>query len=164
MKDLLVTQLKDLYNAETQVKGALERWSKAATEDELQTVLNDRIEQADEHMRRIDVVCNALDVEPTGEKCHGMEGLIEEGDAFIEDHAPGPVRDAGLIADAQRIEHYGIAGYGCARTYAHHLGCEDEAALLQKNLMESQQMDQRMTDLAERLLNVEVREAEATTV
>lgn len=157
LNELLVTQLKDLYNAETQVRGALERWSKAAEADELQTVFNDRIAQVDERLQRIDALCNALDVEPTGEKCHGMEGLIQEGDSFVEEHDAGPVRDAGLIADAQRVEHYGMAGYGCARTYARHLGHDDAAADLQACVVESQKMDERMTDVAERIVNLDAR-------
>jgi ferritin-like metal-binding protein YciE len=96
-----------------------------------------------------------MQVNPAGEKCHGMEGLIEEGAEYIDDSTESPVRDAGLIANAQRVEHYGIAGYGCARTYARQLGYDEAAAALQKNVDESAEMDERMTKLAEQLLNPE---------
>lgn len=90
-----------------------------------------------------------------------MQGLITEGDDYLDDSESGPVQDAGLIANAQRIEHYGIAGYGCARSYAERLGHDEAAEVLQKNADESAAMDERMTDLAESLLNPEAQETSA---
>lgn len=153
LKDLYVEQLRDLYNAETQVQKAYDRWSRAAASDELKSVFEDRLEQASRHINRVQQICNAMDVNPAGEKCHGMEGLIEEGDEYIDSSEPNAVRDAGLVANAQRVEHYGLAGYGCARTYASRLGMDEAAAALQKNVEESANMDERMTELAEDLLN-----------
>ena len=160
LKDLFVEQLRDLYNAETQVQLAYERWAEAAESEELKQLFTDRIEQASRHINRVQQVCNALDVNPAGEKCHGMEGLITEGDDYIETSEANPVRDAGLVANAQRVEHYGIAGYGCARTYAERLGMDEAGAALRKNVEESAAMDERMTELAERLLNPEAELAE----
>lgn len=161
LKDLFVEQLRDLYNAETQVQLAYERWAEAAESEELKQLFTDRIEQASRHINRVQQVCNALDVNPAGEKCHSMEGLITEGDDYIETSEANPVRDAGLVANAQRVEHYGIAGYGCARTYAERLGMDEAGAALRKNVEESAAMDERMTELAERLLNPEAELATA---
>lgn len=160
LKDLFVEQLRDLYNAESQVQLGLERWSEAADSEALRQLFGDRIEQASRHISRVQEICSALGVSPAGEKCHGMQGLITEGDEYIDDSEPGPVRDAGLIANAQRIEHYGMAGYGCARTYAERLGHDEAAQALQKNVDESVAMDKRMTELAETLLNPEAQETE----
>ena len=160
LRDLYVEQLRDLYNAETQVQNALQDWLDAAQSDVLRDLFADRLKQANRHISRVQQICSALDVNPAGEKCHGMEGLIAEGRAYIDQSTEGPVRDAGLIADAQRVEHYGIAGYGCARTYARQLGYEEAASALQNNVDESKEMDGRMTKLAEQLINPEAMEAE----
>lgn len=161
LKDLLVEQLRDLYNAETQVQRAYERWTAAAESEALKSVLAERQEQAARHINRVQQICNAMNVNPDGEKCHGMEGLIEEGDEYIDQSEPNAVRDAGLVADAQRVEHYGLAGYGCARTYAERLGMDEAAKALQKNVDESAEMDERMTELAEDLLNPKAEPATA---
>lgn len=163
LEDLFVEQLRDLYNAESQVQLGHERWAEAADSEELQQLFTDRIEQATRHINRVQQICNALGVSPAGEKCYGMQGLIREGDEYIDESEPGPVRDAGLIANAQRIEHYGIAGYGCARTYADRLGQDEAAQALQKNIDESSEMDDRMTELAETLLNPQAQEVEAAS-
>lgn len=159
LEDLFVEQIRDLYNAESQVQLALERWAEAADSEELKQVFTDRIGQASRHINRVQKICNALGVNPAGEKCYGMQGLVQEGEAYIDESDAGPVRDAGLIANAQRIEHYGIAGYGCARTYAGRLGHDEAAEALQKNVDESAEMDERMSDLAESLLNPEAQQA-----
>jgi ferritin-like metal-binding protein YciE len=161
LKDLFVEQLRDLYTAETQVRKAYDRWADAADSDALQSVFTDCIEQASRHINRVQEICNAINVDPAGEKCHGMEGLIAEGDEYIDRSESNPVRDAGLIANAQRVEHYGTAGYGCARTYAKRLGFDEAALALQKNGDESAAMDQRMTELAEHLLNPQAETATA---
>lgn len=160
LEDLYVEQLRDLYNAETQVQNALQGWMDAAQSDMLQELFADRLKQANRHISRVQQICSAMQVNPAGEKCHGMEGLIEEGNAYVDESAANPARDAGLIANAQRVEHYGIAGYGCARTYARQLGYDEAAGALQKNVDESAAMDERMSTLAEQLLNPEAKEAE----
>jgi ferritin-like metal-binding protein YciE len=147
-KDLLASQLRDLFNAETQVRSALERWTDAADSAVLEKIFEDRLKQADRHIERIREICNALDVQPEGEKCHGMEGLIAEGDEHLDEAETDRVRDAGLIANARRIEHYGIAGYDFARTYAERLGHDAAGEALAENVYEASQMDERMKDLA----------------
>lgn len=162
LEDLFVDQLRDLYNAESQIQLGVERWAQAADSDELKELFTDRIEQANRHINRVREICNAMGVNPAGEKCYGVQGLIQEGDKYVEgSKAAGPVRDAGLIANAQRIEHYGIAGYGYARTYAEHLGLDEAARALQKNVDESAAMDERLDEVAESLLNLEAQKAAA---
>lgn len=161
LEDLFVKQLQELYNAESQVQRGLERWAEAAESEELKQLFTDRIKQANRHINRVQEICNVLGVNPAGRKCHGMQGLITEGDDYLDDSESRAVQDAGLIANTQRIEHYGIAGYGCARSYAERLGHDEAAEALQKNADESAAMDERMTDLAESLLNPEAQETSA---
>lgn len=162
LKDLFVEQLRDLYNAETQVQLAYERWADQAASEELSQLLLDRQQQAADHIGHIQDICEALGVNAAGEKCHGMEGLITEGDTFMDDTDDSPVRDAGIVANAQRVEHYFVAGYGCVRTYAGQLGHDDAAEALQQVLDSAAATDERMTQCAEQLLNPEARAAEAT--
>jgi ferritin-like metal-binding protein YciE len=160
LNDLLVDQLKDLYNAESQVTEAYRRWSDEATTSDLKRLYDRYLTQIDTHKRRITQICGGLGVSPEGEKCKGMEGLIREGDDFLQEAGEGAVRDAGLLAMSQRIEHYGMAGYGCARTYALQLGYDNAAEQLQQILEEEAQFDERMTRLAQQTINAQAAEAE----
>lgn len=155
LHDLFVEQLKDLYSAEHQVQQAYRRWKSEATSDDLQQLFDDHLKTSAVHQRRIHKIAETLNVSPTGEKCRAMEGLIQEGDDFLGQVTDDDVCDAGLVAMAQRVEHYGITGYGSARTYARRLGYDDAADRLQKTLEEEAQMDERMTQLAEGALNPE---------
>jgi len=114
-------------------------------------------------VERLEEVFEGLGVSPRGKKCKAMEGLIAEGEERIaEEEADPDVRDAALIAAAQRVEHYEIAGYGCVRTFAGLLGYEESAALLQKTLDEEAEADEKLTDLAETVINVKAAEEEDT--
>lgn len=155
LHDLFVEQLKDLYSAEHQVQQAYRRWKSEATSDDLQQLFDDHLKTSSAHQRRIHEIAKALSVSPTGEKCRAMEGLIQEGDDLLGQVTDDDVRDAGLVAMAQRIEHYGITSYGSARTYARRLGYDEAADRLQETLEEEAQMDERMTQLAEGTLNPE---------
>jgi ferritin-like metal-binding protein YciE len=155
LQDLFVDQLKDLYNAEGQLVKALPKMAKAATNPQLQSAFNDHLEQTRGHVQRLEQVFDKLGESPKGKKCKAMEGLIEEAKEMLDEDAEPEVMDAGLIACAQRVEHYEIAGYGCVRTYARLLGDEQAARLLQQTLDEEGQTDKKLTDLAERLINVE---------
>jgi ferritin-like metal-binding protein YciE len=106
-------------------------------------------------VRRLEKIFEGLEFEPGGQKCAGMEGLIEEGSDMIEEDAPEDVKDAGLIAAAQRVEHYEMAGYGVARTYAEKLGDYDAADLLQETLNEEGAADRKLSTLATRRINFE---------
>lgn len=155
LQDLFVDQLKDLYNAEGQLVKALPKMAKAASNPQLQQAFTQHLDQTKEHVSRLEQVFEKLGASPKGKKCKAMEGLIEEGKEMMDEDAEPEVMDAGLIAAAQRVEHYEIAGYGCVRTYAKMLGDEEAARILQKTLDEEGQTDKLLTDLAERVINVE---------
>jgi ferritin-like metal-binding protein YciE len=161
LKDLLVDQLRDLYNAETQARRAYDRWAQDAQSEALTDLFTDRLETTSRHINRVQEICNAMNRNVAGKKCHGMEGLIAEGDEFLSDATDGPVRDAGLVANAQRLEHYFIAGYGCARAYAQQLDRTEAAAALQKNIESCVAADEAMTTAADQVLNPEAQTTEA---
>ena len=155
LKDLLVEELKDLYSAEKQIIKGLEKMSKAANHPELKEAFKRHQVMTEKQVERLERVCADLDVSPRGKKCVGMEGLIEEAKDLISEKPDPDVLDAGLIAAAQHIEHYEMAGYGCARTYARLLGLEDDARTLQQTLDEEGETDHKLTELAERVVNIE---------
>jgi ferritin-like metal-binding protein YciE len=154
LEDLLVEELKDLYSAENQLLKALPKMAKAATSKALKAGFEKHLKQTEGHVERLEQVCETLDVSPKGKKCKAMEGLIEEGADVIEEDAEAEVKDAALIAAAQKVEHYEIAGYGCVRTYAELLGNSKAAKLLQQTLDEEADTDKALTKLAESI-NVE---------
>ena len=121
LKDLYVDQLKDLYSAENQLIKALPKMAKAASSSELREGFQEHLEQTKNHAKRLEQICEQLDVTPKGKKCQAAEGLIEEGKELIEEDAEAAVMDAGLICAAQKVEHYEMATYGCARTWAEQL-------------------------------------------
>src|SRR5215470_12898494 len=126
---LFVEQLRDLYSAETQLVSALPKMAKAANSGELRSGFEQHLEQTKGHVERLERVFEALDESPKGKKCAGMKGLIDEGSELIKEDLPAEELDAGLIAAAQRVEHYEIAAYGCVRTWAELLGDEENASL-----------------------------------
>ena len=154
LKELYVDELKDLYSAESQLVKALPKMAKAATSPDLKAGFEGHLKQTNEHVARLEGIFKALGESPKGKHCKGMEGLIEEGKEMIEEDPGAEELDAGLIAAAQRVEHYEIAGYGCVRTYAKLLGQEDAAATLQETLNEEKETDSKLTGLAESI-NVE---------
>lgn len=154
LEDLLVEELKDLYSAENQLLKAIPKMAKAATSKALKSGFEKHLKQTEGHVERLEKVCELFDVSPKGKKCKAMEGLIEEGAEVIGEEAEPEVKDAALIAAAQRVEHYEIAGYGCVRTYAKLLGNDKAARLLQQTLDEEGDTDKALTKLAE-TINVE---------
>jgi len=159
LNDLFIEQLKDLYSASQQSQDAYERWTEQTESDELRRMFSDGANRARNNRERIEKIARRLDIQPTGHKCEGMAGLVREGNEFLDEVEGGPVKDAGLIAMAQRILHYGIAGFGCSRTYALQLDHDDAAEMLQQSLDEEAEADERMTELAERTLNTEAIES-----
>jgi ferritin-like metal-binding protein YciE len=153
LKDLYVEQLRDLYSAEQQILKALPKMEKAATHDELKAAFREHRSVTEQQVERLEQVFDQLGEKPSGHHCKGMEGLLKEGDEMIGEKGDDATRDAGLIAAAQRVEHYEIAGYGTVRTYADRLGMQDHARLLQQTLDEEGQTDERLTRLAERIVN-----------
>jgi ferritin-like metal-binding protein YciE len=156
LEDLLLHELKDLYSAEHQLLKALPKMAKAATNEDLKAGFEEHLDQTKGHVDRLEQIAEILNRKLTGHKCKAMEGLIEEGAELIAEDAEDPIRDAGLIGAAQRVEHYEIAGYGTARSIARHLGHEDIADLLEQTLAEEKETDQKLSDLAETTIAAEI--------
>jgi len=162
LDDLFVNELKDLYSAEKQLLKALPKMAKAANSKSLQNGFSKHLKQTEGHVSRLEKVFEELGVSARGKKCKAMEGLIEEGQEVIDEEADPHVKDAALIAAAQRVEHYEIAGYGCVRTYANLLNHKKAATLLQQTLDEEGETDKSLTKLAEQI-NVSAEEPNGRT-
>ena len=154
LKDLYIHELKDLFSAEQQLVKALPKMAKAASNKELATGFQQHLEQTKEHAQRLQQILSSHKQTTRGPKCRGMEGIVTEGAEMIEEEADIEVKDAGLIAAAQRVEHYEMAGYGTARAYAELVGDSEGANLLQTTLEEERQTDQKLTKLAKSAINV----------
>lgn len=153
LEDLFVHQLKDLYSAENQLVKALPKMARAANNTELRKSFERHLEQTRTHVSRLEDIFADREGSPRGKKCKGMEGLVEEGQEVIDSDMEGAVRDAALIAAAQRVEHYEIASYGTARAHAERLGDRKAVSLLDKTLAEEAQTNEKLTMLAERQVN-----------
>lgn len=160
LQDLYLDELKDLYSAETQILKALPRMVKAAASSELKDALNQHQQQTRHQVERLDRIFDELGTTPRGKKCVGMQGILEEGQDLLTEKADPAVKDAGLISMAQRAEHYEMAGYGTARTYARRLGFDDAAQALQETLNEEGEADHKLTRLAEGQINPQAEHAE----
>jgi ferritin-like metal-binding protein YciE len=155
LEKLYTDELKDLYSAENQIVKALPKIAKAVSNPELRNAFLEHLEQTKVHVQRLEEVCEELGITPKGKKCKAMEGLLEEGKELMESDAAPDVLDAALIAAAQKVEHYEMAGYGCARTWARLLGHENQAQVLQTTLDEEGDTDKKLTMLAESGINQE---------
>jgi ferritin-like metal-binding protein YciE len=160
LEDLLVQEIKDLYNAETQLVKALPKMAKAASNETLQEGFQQHLEETKVHVERLEQVAEALGVSPKGKTCKAMKGLIEEGSEAIEEEGDPALCDLSLIVAAQKVEHYEIAGYGSARTIAECLGLDDVVELLQTTLDEEGETDRKLTTIATELFPA-VEEVEA---
>jgi len=162
LKDLFEHQLKDLYNAESQLVEALPQIAKNAKDGKLKEAFEKHLEETKEHKNRIETICEELGISPSGETCKAMEGLIREAKDFIEEaEKEDDVMDAGLIAEAQRVEHYEISGYGTAVRYAKELGLSNIAEKLQTTLDEEYNADAKLNNMAESRLNRKAMEDKA---
>lgn len=155
LRELYIDELKDLYSAEKQILQALPKMVKKATDEQLKAAFQEHLEVTRTHVERLDQVFEAIGKSPRGKKCKGMEGLLEEGKEMMQEDLEPEVMDAALIAAAQRVEHYEMAGYGTVRTYAQLLGETKQAKLLQQTLDEEGDADKKLTQLAESSINVE---------
>jgi ferritin-like metal-binding protein YciE len=153
LRDLYIAELLDLFDAERQVLGALPAIAEAATSSELRAALSDHLEGTRVHLQRLELVLRKLDAREAAAPCEAMRGLIAEARRRIAETERGDVLDAALIGSAQRIEHYEIAAYGCARTYAFTLGDEEAGGLLQQTLDEEGHTDHLLSRIAERGIN-----------
>ncbi|WP_308992346.1 ferritin-like domain-containing protein [Mariniflexile litorale] len=153
LEDLFEHQLKDLYSAESQLIDALPKVAKKANDSKLKKAFEDHLEETKGHKKRLEEICETLNISATGETCKAMKGLIKETESFMDEADDKEVMDAGLIAEAQRVEHYEISGYGTAVRYAKELGHDDIASKLQKTLDEEYNADNKLDKLAENRLN-----------
>ena len=151
LEELFVEQLQDLYSAENQLIKALPAMAKTAHSPALKAGFEGHFTQTKEHAARLEQIFEELGEKANGKKCQAMEGLIKEGKEMISEKASPEIKDIGLIAAAQRVEHYEIAGYGCVRTYAKILGHTDVAKTLQTTLDEEAATDKKLTVIAEKL-------------
>jgi len=149
LRDLYLEELRDLYNAENQLVKALPKMAEAAKDRHLKTAFKEHLAQTKTHVSRLEEIFEGLGEKPTGETCHAMEGLVEEGEQMIKAEGDATVRDAGLIGAAQRVEHYEMAGYGTARSLAHRLGETEAASLLKETLDEEGEANKLLTEIAE---------------
>ena len=155
LEDLLIETLRDTYNAEKQLVKALPKMAKAANSDELRAAFEEHLEVTRGQVTRLEKVFKELGVAVRGKHCVAMEGLIEEGKELMEEDHDPDVLDAGLIAAAQKVEHYEIAAYGTVRTWAEMLGHSKAASLLKESLDEEAETDERLSQLAMSTVNVE---------
>jgi len=155
LQDLFIHELKDVYSAEKQLLRALPKMAKAASSEELRAGFEQHLEETRGQIERLEQIFESLEASTRGPKCEAMAGLIEEGASLMEEDAEDAVMDAGLIAAAQKVEHYEIATYGTLVTWARHLGHEDAVELLEQNLEEEKATDVKLTELAESEINVD---------
>ena len=155
LKALYVHELNDLHDAESQLIKVLPRMAKAASSEDLRLAFERHSDQTQEHVQRLERAFSLLDEKPQRMACKAMKGVLEEAEEMIQAVGHPAIKDAGLISAAQRVEHYEMAGCGCARTYAEMLGEEASAELLQKTLDDERATDESLTELAERLIHAE---------
>lgn len=155
MEELFIDEIRDLYDAEKQLVKALPKMAKAATSDELRSAIENHLEETQIHVTRLEQIFDSLGQKGTGKKCAAMTGLIKEGDEIVSSTDDTAVRDAGIIAAAQKVEHYEMSGYGSARTFAQMLGHDDAVSLLEATLKEEKAADRKLNDIAENQVNEE---------
>jgi ferritin-like metal-binding protein YciE len=151
LHELFIEQLQDLHSAETQLIEALPKMAQAAHAAPLKAGFKSHLVQTKEHARRLEKILKGFKEDVAGKTCRAMQGLIKEGNEMISEDATPAVKDAGLIAAAQRVEHYEIAGYGCVRTFAELMGHKGAAITLGKTLKEEADTDKKLTAAAKKL-------------
>lgn len=159
LEKLFLHEAKDLYDAENQILEALPEMIEKAGDDELRKTFEEHLEETRDQVDRLEEIFRELGEDPGGQRCEGMQGLIEEGEEMLEEDADPAVLDAGMIASAQRIEHYEIAGYGTAATYAEMLEKGKAAELLKETLSEEKNADRKLNEIAKRRINPRARAA-----
>jgi ferritin-like metal-binding protein YciE len=153
LDDLFHEQLKDLYSAENQLLEVLPKMADKAKDAGLKTAFQSHLQETKNQVARLEKIGKILDISLSGHKCKAMAGILEEGSDMIHEDATDEVKDAGLIASAQRVEHYEIAGYGTAAHYAQRVGQAEAAALLHETLSEEQAADTKLNNLAKGYIN-----------
>ena len=159
LRQLFIEELQDLYSAELQITEALPKMAEKAQSPELKNAFLEHLKQTEGHIRRLDQIFDQLkDVDREDKKCKGMEGIIKDGEEVVKAKGESEVRDAGMISAAQHVEHYEMAGYGTARTFADILGHPEWARLLEETLDEEKETDSKLTVIASRI-NIEAKAA-----
>lgn len=153
LKDLFEDSLKDIYWAEKALVKALPKMQKNATDEALKNAIGQHLEETKVHVSRLEECFESIGVKPQAKKCDAMEGLLKEGESIIEETEPGTVRDAGIIAASQKVEHYEIATYGTLAAFAKTLNEKDALANLLATLEEEKACDSLLTELADTNLN-----------
>jgi ferritin-like metal-binding protein YciE len=159
-EELFQNELQDIYDAERQIVEALPKMAEAASSDELVAAFQEHLEMTKKQVKRLDKVFQKIGAKPGGKTCEGMQGLLREGQKMISEMPKSAVLDAGLIAAAQKVEHYEISAYGTVRTMAEMLGQEDAAELLEETLEEEKETDENLTEIAEGIMSGEQGEEE----
>ena len=149
LRQLYVNELRDLYNAETQLVKALPKMAKASSNAELRQAFEEHLRQTAEQVSRLEQIFDMLDEKAGGKKCVGMEGLVKEGTQTMQEKYNDAALDAAIIGAAQRMEHYEIAGYGTVRAFAEVLGKNEHVSLIEQTLAEEKQADEKLTQLAQ---------------
>jgi ferritin-like metal-binding protein YciE len=155
LEDLMVNELRDLLSAENQIIKALPKMAKKASSTELRQAFEEHLEQTRGHVERLEQIFQQLGMSARSKKCEAIEGIIAEGEDLMSEAAEPSVLDAGLIAGAQKVEHYEMAGYGSVRTWARMLGHNEIAELLQQTLNEEGETDHKLTQIAEQMVNLQ---------
>ncbi|HEY1575671.1 MAG TPA: ferritin-like domain-containing protein [Terracidiphilus sp.] len=158
MRELLIDELKDLYSAEKQIVRALPKLAKAATSPDLKQALTNHLKETEGQVTRLERIAEIVSKKLTGKTCVGMKGVLGEGSEVLENTDKGTVRDASMIAAAQRVEHYEMAGYGSAREFAKMLGLSDVASLLDETLEEEKAADKLLSGIAKQVNSAAKRE------
>jgi ferritin-like metal-binding protein YciE len=161
LRDLFIHQLRDLFSAEKQLVKALPKLAKAATNEELKETFEEHLRKTEEHVERLEQIFEALEISSRGDRCAAMEGLIAEAQSLMKEEMPAAVLDAALVACAQRVEHYEIAAYGSARTFAEVLDIDEATDVLEETLEDEKEADIKLTELADEVINVDALDAGA---
>lgn len=159
LQDLFVHELRDLYDAETRIVETLPEMIDKASSTDLKEAFQNHLEETREQVNRLEEIFRSMGQDPSGETCEGMEGLLEEGFEILEEQGDPMVVDAAIIGAAQRVEHYEIAAYGTAKTFAKRLGDNDAEKLLDKTLKEEKKADEKLTKVAESVVNPKAKKA-----
>jgi ferritin-like metal-binding protein YciE len=153
LKDLYLNEVRDIYDAESVIVKALPKMADAASSPELRNAFLHHLEQTKGHVARLEQIFEGMGEKPKPKKCEGVRGIIDEGEDLMSEKAEPSVMDAGLIAGAQRVEHYEIAVYGSLRTWAQRIGNSRDVSLLEQTLHDEKDADQKLTQIAEQAVN-----------
>ena len=154
LEDLMVEQLRDVLYSERQIIKSLPKMAKKATSKELRAAFEEHLQETEGQVERLEQVFEKLDKAARAKRCEAMDGIMDEAKSLMEEEAEPPALDAGMIAAAQKVEHYEIATYGTLATWAKQLGYDDVAKLLAQTLQEEKQADQKLSRLAESSINL----------